>query len=120
MLTNSDHADEGATDQLAAGKPQQIPQGRPSLTGCRVRYCRKVQGLGTLGLMLCSSCPLPPTGVGQGVTTGTSRRRATRRGSPVTGQGQTAALSLQGGGAERAPGDCCLQPPGKEDFAAYA
>lgn len=101
VLTNSDHAEEGATDQLAAGEPQQIPQGRPSTLAGRLwswvlQESLRIGHPGTQTVKFRSSashrCGPRPV-----VTTRTSRRRATGRGSRVTGRGGTADVSLQGG-----------------------
>ena len=97
-LTNSDGADDGATDRRPAGEPRQIPGVGPRRQAAGIGSVGYSKGSAPWGSGCAALGPRPPTGVGKGQPSGprTSRPCAAAKGSPGTGR------SLRGGGAGRA------------------
>lgn len=118
---NSDGADDGATDQRAAGKTRQILGVGPRRQTVGFGSAEQPKGSATWGSDCAALGPRPPAGVGEGQPSrpGTSRPRATTASrSWGTRQSQAVGRSLQRGGARRAQAKAGCSHSGKTASAA--
>ena len=117
---NSDGADDGATDQWAAGETRQIPGVGPRRQTVGLGSAEQPKGSATWGSDCAAPGPRPPAGVGEGQPSrpGTSRPRATASSSWGKRQNQAVGRSLQRGGAGRAQAKAGCSHSGKTASAA--
>ena len=117
---NSDGADDGATDQRAAGETRQIPGVGPRRQTVGLGSAEQPKGSATWGSDCAAPGPRPPAGVGEGQPSrpGTSRPRATASSSWGKRQNQAVGRSLQRDGAGRAQAKAGCSHSGKTASAA--